>query len=549
MTEVEITYDDGKKVTYPKYTTYYEMSRDIKDNKDFLAVMANNKIRALSDRCERNQNVTFLTINSTDGNRIYTAGLKMIFEYATKLVFPNSYVTYSYSLPRGIIANIKYNKILDNDDIQLIRKSVGNVIGKDIPFEKLIVNSHDGYTYYNEQKNSVKAENINNISDPTVTLYRLGEFVNYYYSEMPYSTGSMTKYEIRYLGKNMILINFPHPTDKGKLPAYVDYKGIIDAYIKGNNWLDIMHVPYIKDINNIVSHGKIENFIRSSELNFNMGINETAKYISEHPDIKFVMIAGPSSSGKTTVTKRLANYFEIYGLHPIVISTDDYFKERVDTPKDENGEYDFECLEALDLDYLAKDVKKLLAGEEINLPSFNFITGKKEVSSRKAKIVDGGIILFEGLHAINDKLIPIIPNDKKYKIYVSPFIPLCIDEHNYISERDLRLLRRTVRDFRTRGKGVETTIHANIKVKAGEEKYIIPYIHEADKIINTSLPYEVGVLKVFVEPLLYSVPSDSEYYNEARRLLSFLKQFFTITSEYIPKDSILREFVGGGLDD
>lgn len=549
MVDIEITFSDGNKKKYPKYTTYYEISKDFKMEKEILAVMVNNRIKPLSDRAERNQSVKFLDMTSMDGNRTYCAGLKMIFEAGLKEVFPEAKVRYSYSLPRGIMTVIDIHKTLSNDDISLIRKAVNNIVSKDMPFEKLIVNSYDGIAYYNDQKNFVKSENINNIIDPTITLYRLDNILNYYYCEMPYSTGVINKYELRYLGKNMLFINYPHPSDRGKIPEYVDYKGIVESYIKSTDWLKTMHVPYTKDVNNIISHGRIENFIRSSELNFNIGINETAKYIADHPDIKFVMLSGPSSSGKTTVTKRLANYFEIYGLHPIVISIDDYFKEREDTPKDEKGEYDFECLEALDLELLEHDVKKLLDGEEITLPKFNFITGHKEKTTRTAKITDGGIVLFEGLHAINDELIPIIPNEKKYKIYVSPFIPLAIDEHNYISERDLRLLRRTVRDFRTRGYGVEHTIHANTKVKAGEEKYIIPHIKDADKIINTSLPYEVGVLKGFVEPLLYSVPVDSEHYNEARRLLNFLKQFFTISSEFIPNDSILREFVGGGLDD
>ena len=257
------------------------------------------------------------------------------------------------------------------------------------------------------------------------------------------------------------------------------------------------------------------------------------------------MISGPSSSGKTTITKRLGSYFKIYGLDPIVISLDDYYKERVDSPKDANGEYDFECLECTDLEYLQKDVTKILNGEEVTLPRFNFVTGCKELSSKKVKLKDNSILLFEGLHAINSGMLSFIPDKKKYKIYVSPFIPLSIDEHNYISNNDLRLLRRIVRDFRTRGYDVPTTIKNVKKVTIGEDKYIIPLIPEADKIINTSLSYEVGILKVFVEPLLYSVPSTSQYYDEARRLLRFLNGFFTISGEYVPKDSILREFIGG----
>ena len=549
MSEINIVFNDGSKKSFSKYTTYYEISKSFKLSHSILGVMVNNKIISLGDRAEKSVKVEFLDITSTNGNRIYAAGLKMIFEYAVRKSFPNMNVKFSYNLPKGIIAELDYNKYINNNDISLIRKTMSNIVTKDLKIEKLIINNYDGLTYYEELGNPVKAENINNITDSTVILYRLDDLINYYYSEMPYSTGVINKYEIRYLGKNLVALNFPSESDNGKTPEFVNYQGIIDAYVKGKDWLNTMHVPYINDVNRTIWEGKISNFVKSSELNFNLEINETAKYISKNSNIKYVMIAGPSTSGKTTITKRLANYFEIYGIEPIVISVDDYFRERVDTPKDENGEYDFECLQAIDLDYLAKDITKLLNGEEITLPKFNFVTGCKELSSRKIKLNKNSIVLFEGLHAINDELLPMIPSMLKYKIYVSPYMPLCLDEHNFITCDDLRLIRRIVRDFRTRGFNIEKTIKSNKKVKEGEVKYINPYIHQADKIINTSLPYEVGVLKVFVEPLLFSVPSNSEYYNEARRLLSFLKQFFTISSEFVPNDSILREFIGGDNND
>ncbi|MBQ6840844.1 MAG: hypothetical protein IJO63_01855 [Bacilli bacterium] len=548
MSEIEITFNDGTKKLYPKYTTYYEMSKQFNAPHHILGVMVNNKIVSLSDRAEKSQKIRFLDITSTTGNRIYTAGIKMTFEYAVKKVFPNIKVEFSYSLPKGIIAALKYDKYLTNDDITLIRKSMATIVSNDMPIEKLIVKNADGVSYYEELGNHVKTENVRNIVDPTIDLYRLDDLINYYYCEMPHSTGVIDKYEIRYLGKNLVAINYPSYHDNGNIPEYVNYKGVIDSYERGKEWLQTMKVPYIKDVNNEICKGKIQNFIKSCELNFNIEINDTAKYISNHSNIKCVMIAGPSTSGKTTVTKRIGNYFEIYGLDPIVISIDDYFHDNDYKPKDDNGEYDFECLQAIDLEYLASDVVKLFNGEEITLPQFNFAAGRKELSSKKLKLKENSIILFEGLHAINDELLPIIPNSMKYKIYVSPYIPLCLDQHNYISCGDLRLIRRVIRDFRTRGFSPEGVIAHNKKVKAGENKYIIPFINQADKIINTSLAYEVGALKVYVEPLLFSVPSDSEYYNEARRLLSFMKQFFTISSEFIPKDSILREFIGGDND-
>ena len=545
MDDIIISLSDGTKINTIKNTTYYELSKKCKNADNIIGVLVNNKIASLNDKIIKNENVTFLDINDSIGNRIYVAGLKMAFEYAVYKTFPLIKVNYAYSVPKGIIAYLNYDKLLLNEDIDLIRKKLKDVISKNIKFEKLIIKNSDAISYYEDVGNLVKACNIKNIVDPTVVLYELNDLINYYYSEMPYSTGVLTNYDIKYLGKNMIAIIYPEENSDGKIPEYINYKGIIDSYITSQKWLDIMKVPYIKDVNNEISNGKIADFIKSCELNFNIEINQTAKDISNKPNIKCVLISGPSSSGKTTITKRLASYFKIYGLDPIVISIDDYYHERIENPKDENGEYDFECLEATDIDYLTNDIIKLFNGEIVSLPKYNFITGTKELSSKKVQIKDNSIILFEGLHAINDRLLPFIPQKMKYKIYVSPFIPINVDQQNYISSNDLRLLRRIVRDFRTRGYDVSSTIKNAKKVSCGEDKYIIPLIPTADKIINTSLSYEVGVLKVYVEPLLYSVPISSPFYGEARRFLSFLKQFYTISSEYIPKDSILREFIGG----
>lgn len=545
MSDISIIFTDGRQVLVPYNSSYYDLSLKESNANNIIGVLIGGKVLSLDEKITKNAVIKFIDITNPYGNRMYVAGLKMIFELATKKCFPNIKVKYSYNVPNGIIANLECENSLTDKDIDLIKNKVEQIVKSNLHFEKLIIKNSDAINYYDDIGNKVKADNVRNIIDPTVILYELDDLVNYYYSEMPYSTGTLNKYEIKYLGNNMVVIVVPSENSDGKLPNYVNYDGIIKAYINGQKWLDIMKVPFIKDVNEEVCNGNIENFVKSCELNFNIEINETAKKVSQNKEIKCVMISGPSSSGKTTITKRLGSYFKIYGLDPIVISLDDYYKERVDSPKDANGEYDFECLECTDLEYLQKDVTKILNGEEVTLPRFNFVTGCKELSSKKVKLKDNSILLFEGLHAINKGMLSFIPDQMKYKIYVSPFIPLSIDEHNYISNNDLRLLRRIVRDFRTRGYDVPTTIKNVKKVTIGEDKYIIPLIPEADKIINTSLSYEVGILKVFVEPLLYSVPSTSQYYDEARRLLRFLNGFFTISGEYVPKDSILREFIGG----
>lgn len=548
MSDITITLENNQTKTFPKNTTYKEISETFPDAPDIIGISVNNRISSLADKCDHDVRVNFLKVNDTDGNRIYVAGLKMVFEYALKKCFPGATVEYSYNIPCGIIATIKGKELL-NSDIYIIKRAMLQIVDDDKKIEKLIIKAKDGITYYDKLNDTVKSDNIQNIMDLTVTLYRLDNIVNYYYSEMPYSTGVINKYEIKYLENNKILISYPMEYYDGKIPEYKEYQGIMKSYEDGASWLNTMKVPYINDINREIYNGRILNFVKSTELNFNLSINETAKEIAKDNQIKYVLIAGPSSSGKTTVTKRIASYFEIYGKHTVVISIDDYFKEREDTPKDSDGQRDYECVEAIDVEYLKNDVEKLLAGQEIYMPSFNFITGHKEVSSKKIKIQKDTIILFEGLHALNPSVLSFLPEEQKYKIYVSPFIPLRLDEHNYISLNDLRLIRRMVRDFRTRGSSVINTLSYWQKVRAGEEKHIIPFIGRANRIINTSLPYEVGVLKILVEPLLYSVTKDMPYYNEARRILNFLKQFFTINTEYVPKDSILREFIGGNDND
>ena len=282
---------------------------------------------------------------------------------------------------------------------------------------------------------------------------------------------------------------------------------------------------------------------------FSLDLAKVVDNIINNRDIKFILIAGPSSSGKTTTNARIASYLEALGYDAIKISLDDYFVNREDNPKDEDGNYDFECLEAIDVKLFNEDLQRLLKGEEISLPVYNFISGKREYPKKYVKLNENSIFLIEGLHALNDKITAGIDNKYKYRIYLSPFIPINIDKHNYVSTIDLRLLRRIVRDNRTRGYDCLKTIDNWQRVRNGEEKYIFPYIHQANVIINTALAYEVGVLKIYVEPLLLSVGVDSIYYEEARRLIGFLNQFFSIPGEYVNDDSILREFIGGRYND
>ena len=547
MEKISITVNGETKI-FDKGTTYYDISRGFNLEKNILAAKINNEVLSLNDVARDDVIVNFVDLNDLTGNKIYRNGLEFIFEVALKTKFPDLDIVYQHSVPSGVLGEIVGDKVITQEDLITIKKEMTNLIEADIKLKKLNVKSKEAIDFYKKIKQVEKAENIKNISDKVVTLYELNGYYNYFYSEMPYSTGSINLYDIVFLGRNRLVFIIPNKNTNGLLPEYVHYDNIINSFLVGKNWLETLNIRCATDINRTVSNNKIEDFIKSCELVFNMNIYAAVNNVVNNKDIKFVLIAGPSSSGKTTTTKRMTSYFLAQGYDPIILSIDDFYLDREDSPKDENGNYDFECLNAIDLDLFNHTLKKLLDGETVSIPTFNFILGKKEFNNKCVALKDNSIVLIEGLHAINDELLPSIEDKYKYKVYISPFIPLNIDRHNYISTIDLRLIRRIIRDNRTRGYDVNTTLHSWQNVRRGEEKYIFPFIHQADIIINTALPYEIGVEKVFIEPLLRSIDFNSEYYEEARRLLNFLKIFYPIPGEYVNKDSILREFIGGNND-
>ena len=439
---------------------------------------------------------------------------------------------------------IDSNEPFGKEETNKLKEAMQKLIDDDEIITALHVAKKEAINYYTKTNNIEKAENIHNVMNDVVSVYRLKTYINYFYSEMPYSTGCLNKFDLVCLADRKLVLLFPTKKAVNEIPAYVNYESVIKCFKEGKNWLRAMGIPYVADLNKQISASNIENIIRATEINFDNAIHDIVDEIIKK-GAKYVMLAGPSSSGKTTSTKKIALALRARGYEPLILSVDNYFKDREDSPKDENGNYDFECMEALDLDLLNDHLKRLNNNEEVDIPEYNFILGEKEYHNDPIKLGNKGIILMEGLHCINDDMTKDIDNNLKYKIYLSPFTPLNIDKHNYVSTVDLRLIRRMVRDNRTRGTNVSKTIGYWQTVRSGEEKYIFPFINGADKILNTSLVYEIGVLKVYAEPLLYSVSIDSPYYEEARRLLKFLRGFFPISSDYVSKDSILREFIGG----
>lgn len=545
--KIKVIFNDNTIKEYNNGINYYEISKEFQSlyNNKIIGVKVNNEIMSMDKLAINNAKVEFFDASDINGYKMNQSGLKFVLEVALKETFGENYeVIYDHSIARGLHMTIKSSAPFGKDETEKLKQAMQKIINEDYKIEHLNVSKKEVISYYEKTNNPEKAANIHNVTNTLVSVYRLKNQINYFYTEMPYSTGSLNLFDLVCLEDNILVLLYPSKEENSSIPPYVRYDSVIKCFNERKKWLLAMNIPYLADLNKQITYSNIENIIRTSEINYDNAIHDIVDEIIAKKS-KYVMMAGPSSSGKTTSTKKLALALRARGYEPLVLSIDNYFVEREETPKLPNGEYDFESIKALDLKLLNEHLKKLNNNEAVVIPEYNFILGKKEYHNKPIKLGNKGIILMEGLHCLNDEMTKEIDNSLKYKIYISPFISLNMDKHNYISTTDLRLLRRIVRDNRTRGKDVAFTIGYWNTVRSGEEKYIYPFLNNADKILNTALVYEIGVLKVFVEPLLYSVPTSSPYYEEARRLINFLKSFFPISTDLVSKDSILREFIGG----
>lgn len=544
--KIKIVYNNGKELEVDKNTKIIDIVKLLPPQIKTRVVGSkiDNAIVSMDTKLKRDTVINFIDSNDLAGYKMYQAGLKFVFLAAIYDIFGKEIeASFDHSIMRGMHITIKGLQIT-NKEIIRIKERMTKIINDDLRILKMNVLSKEMIEFYKKEKKIPNCYNVSNIDDALVTLYKLENYFDYFYVEMPYSTGCLSRFDLVALNDSEVVLLFPTPRTKNEVPSYVHYEKVIECFKNEKKWLKSLDIPYVYQVNKVVASGKIKDLIRLSEINYDNKIHEVATKILER-NSKFVMIAGPSSSGKTTTCKKLSLDLQARGIKTLTISVDDYFKNRVDTPKLPDGKYDFESIASIDVEGLNKDINDLLVGKEVSLPTYNFVSGVREYVKGKTKIDSNHIILMEGLHCLNDELTPYINNDIKYKIYLSPFMPLNLDSNNYISTTDLRLIRRMIRDNRTRGNDVSKTICSWQDVRSGEEKYIFPYINTSDVIINTSLVYELGVLKVFAEPLLYSVGTDSVYYEEARRLINFLKNYYPISSEYIADDCVLREFIGG----
>ncbi len=536
---------DNKNYKISKDTTLLELSSEFQKNFKYPIILAkvNGHIRELTTKVTADSKIEFLDLTSKEGNRTHISGLTYVLIYAIKKLYgKNANAIILHSLDKGIY--IETNFDLTASKIKAIKDKMNSIIKSAMPITKVTVERFEAIKYFKDIKDYVKVGIMTYNTNSYVTLYRLGNYYNYFYNYMPPSTDKIASFDLTYIDDKGFMLRFPTIYINDKIKPYKHHPGMFEVFNDYRKWSKIMGLESSVDLNRIVSEGKVNDLIRIDETLQNNKLLEVARSINDHKNkIKVVLIAGPSSSGKTTTSIKLRTFLQSFGLNPKVLGMDDYFVDRENNPKDKDGNYDYECLEAIDIKLFNDQVEKLLANKEILTPTYNFITGKKEFKN-KMKLQNNDILIIEGIHAIDTHILDNIERSKKFKIYISALTELNIDDHNRISTTDHRLLRRIIRDNRTRGYDVETTIKNWASVRNGEEKYIFPYQDEADVTLNSALIYEMGVLKAYVEPLLYSVQDTSPYYEETKRLIRFLQMFFPIPSDAIPQDSVLREFIG-----
>lgn len=526
-------------------TTLLEISKLVEEHFKYPIILAkiDNEYLELSYKVMENCTIEFLDLTDSFANRVYVNGLVFLVIYSTKEKYPELKLRVLHSIDKGLY--IETNQKITSDIVDHIKEKMEEVVARGMEISKINVTRMDAIDYFKSRDDLSKVGIMKYNTNTYVTLYKLGNMYNYIYSQMPVNTDSLTAFDLTYLNDHGFVLTFPTIYMKDGIKPYQHHPKIFEVFQDYRNWEKVIHLENVAQLNERVSTGNISDLIRIDETLQDQRLLKIAMDIETKRDqVKIILLAGPSSSGKTTTTKKLSMYFRSFGMNPTMISMDDYFVDREKTPVDENGRPDYERLDALDLDLFDRQIAELLAGQEVRVPTFNFLLGMKEYR-RTLRLGENDVLMIEGIHALNKEILKNIPEEKKIKIYLSALTELNLDNETRISTTDNRLLRRIVRDNRTRGYSVEQTLHNWSKVREGEEKYIFPFQDDANYTFNTALIYEMGVLKTYAEPLLYSVEPTSPYYPEAKRLLNYLKVFLPIPSEDIPDTSLLREFIGG----
>jgi len=544
--DINITLKDGKVVKVKPGTTLLEIAQKEYPNPEYpiLGAMVDNVIVDLWEQPYRDCKVVFIDRRHPDGSRMATRGLTMVLVKAVREVFPNREIKVLHSLSKGLFCRWDDGIPMKIKEIQKIERRMREIIDAD---EKLIckkITREEGKEIFKAAGFPDKVKLLNYRQKPDMKVYYCGDYVNYFFGRLPPSTGAVKEFELKYYPPGLIL-RYPSTMYPDGIPPYREEKKIAQIYSEHKHWAEIMEVSDVASLNAVITNGDTTDLIRVAEALHEKKIAKIADLITENVDnIKIVLIAGPSASGKTTFAQRLAVQLRVNGMKPVALSLDDYFVNKEQTPLDEDGEYDFEHIEAIDLALFNEHLQQLLLGEEVSIPRYDFKKGRRIENHKRMSLTEKNILIVEGIHGLNNLLTESIPNENKYKIYVSALTMLNLDNHNRIPTTDGRIIRRIVRDHQFRNHSALETIYRWPSVRRGEERFIFPFQEEADIMFNSALIYEIAVLKGFVEPLLKKIPQSEPAYAEAKRLLSFTDNFLSIGTDEIPPNSILREFIG-----
>lgn len=527
-------------------STLLDIFREFNLEMDYgpISAKVNNKVEGLHYRVYRNKDVEFLDLHSPSGLRTYTRSLFFVLSKAVDDLFPENEVVIDIPVSNGYYCNLHIGSSLTSVDVDRIRARMQKIIDADMPFKRMECTTAEAIKLFEEHGMPSKVKLLKSIGSLYTNYYQLGDSIDYYYGSLLTRTGQIKLFGVeRYF--DGILLRIPSADDPSKLGELIQQEKMFEIFKEHHRWQNIMGISTVGDVNEVVQNGLSTALINVSEALQEKKISQIADDIAKRKNVKCVLIAGPSSSGKTTFCKRLSVQLMVCGKKPIPISLDDYFLDRDLTPKDESGDYDFESLYALDIPLFNSQLNSLLAGKEVELPKYNFQSGKNEKSGRRLKLNDDNILILEGIHALNPKLTSEISEQCKFRVYASALTTVLLDTHNYVPTTDNRLLRRIIRDNKYRGVSAQETIRRWPSVRAGENKWIFPYQENADVMFNTAMIFELTVIKAQVEPLLELVPEDCDEYSEAYRLRKFLKYFSSIPFRQLPPTSLLREFLGG----
>lgn len=537
---------DGVTGEYPDGMTYEEIADAYQDRYEntIALVLEDGKIRELIKTVHKDCSLSFLTLKDSIGHKAYVRTAVMILLRAAADVIPEANIKVEFAIGPGYYCDVRMEKKLTEDMVKQIRERMQELVDEKIPITKKTYSVDEAREIFKKQKMEDKGKLFRYKRSSFANVYCLDGYYDYYYGFMLPDTGYVKYFDLMLYEKGLLLL-LPGMDAPCMLEVFSPREKLFRTLRTASHWGEMMNIDSVGDLNDVICAGEMNDMILVQEALLERRIGEIAENIVKKGNVKFVLIAGPSSSGKTTFSHRLSIQLRTYGKIPHPIALDDYFVNRELTPRDENGDYNFECLEAIDVKQFNEDMERLLRGERVELPTFNFKTGKREYHGRYKQLGEEDILVIEGIHGLNPETTYSLPDESKFKIYISALTSLNLDEHNRIPTTDGRLLRRMVRDARTRGASARRTIEMWPSVRRGEENYIFPFQEEADEMFNSVLIYELSVLKQYAEPLLYSIePGEPEYY-EAKRLLKFLEYVQGIDSQNVPSNSICREFIGG----